>query len=127
MGRLAGDPPAERAVHPTAEVDVMTKRVVVSVLAMLLVALLAPTYVGAGRGARADGASVAVAGQGTININTATVKELMTLEGIGEKVAQKIVEYREANGLFKSPQDLRKVKGVGARLLQKNRERIVVK
>ena len=62
-----------------------------------------------------------------VNINTATVKDLMTLDGIGHKVAEKIVEYREAHGPFKKPEEVRKVQGVGAGLWERNRDRIVVK
>jgi competence protein ComEA len=62
-----------------------------------------------------------------VNINTADVKGLMSLTGIGEKVAERIVAYRAANGPFKAPDDLRKVSGVGPGLLEKNRARIVVK
>ena len=48
-----------------------------------------------------------------ININTALVDELATLKGIGEKTAQAIVAYREANGPFSAVEDLMNVKGVG--------------
>jgi competence protein ComEA len=62
-----------------------------------------------------------------VNINTASVKDLQKLEGIGRGVAQRIVEYREANGPFKRGEDLRKVEGVGAATWERNRARIVVK
>ena len=62
-----------------------------------------------------------------VNINTADVKELMTLEGIGHKVAEKIVQYRDSHGQFKKPEELRKVDGVGGGLWERNRARIVVK
>ena len=62
-----------------------------------------------------------------ININTADVKSLMTLTGVGRSLAEKIVKYRDEHGLFKKPTDLRKVDGVGEALWEKNRERIVVK
>jgi competence protein ComEA len=62
-----------------------------------------------------------------VNINTAGVKQLMTLEGVGQKVAEKVVEYRTAHGPFKKPEEIRKVQGIGPALWEKNRERIVVK
>jgi competence protein ComEA len=62
-----------------------------------------------------------------VNINTADVKELMKLSGVGRGLAEKIVQYRDAHGPFKKAGDLRKVEGVGDGLLEKNRERIVVK
>jgi competence protein ComEA len=62
-----------------------------------------------------------------VNINTADVKGLMRLSGIGRSVAERIVEYRDAHGPFKKPEELRKVEGVGAGLWERNRERIVVK
>ena len=62
-----------------------------------------------------------------VNINTAGVKELMKLEGVGRQVAQKIVEYRDAHGPFKKPEELRKVEGVGTGLWERNRARIVIK
>ncbi|PYN76449.1 MAG: competence protein ComEA [Candidatus Rokuibacteriota bacterium] len=62
-----------------------------------------------------------------VNINTADVKELMKLEGIGRRAAEKIVEYRDAHGPFKKPEELRKVDGVGSGLWERNRARIVIK
>lgn len=48
-----------------------------------------------------------------VNINTADVWELMTLSGIGEKLAARIVDYREENGAFERPQDITLVPGIG--------------
>ena len=62
-----------------------------------------------------------------VNVNTADVKSLMTLTGVGRKVAEKIVEYRDSHGPFKKADDLRKVEGVGHGVWERNRERIVVK
>ena len=54
---------------------------------------------------------------GLININTATVDQLMTLPGIGEVLAQRIVDYREANGPFPSVAALTNVSGIGEKRL----------
>src|SRR6266851_854610 len=59
-----------------------------------------------------------------ININTADVKSLMTLTGVGRKVAEKIVEYRDSHGPFKKADEIRKVEGVGNGVWERNRERI---
>jgi competence protein ComEA len=71
--------------------------------------------------------TVSAASADKVNINTASVKELQKLDGIGRGVAQRIVEYREVNGPFKRGEDLRKVEGVGAATWERNRARIVVK
>lgn len=62
----------------------------------------------------------------TVNINTAAAEELVTLDGIGEKTAQNIVEYREANGPFATIEDIKNVKGVGEKKFEKIKERITV-
>lgn len=49
----------------------------------------------------------------TVNINTAGVTELMKLSGIGEVLAQRIVDYRNEHGDFKFPEELMEVKGIG--------------
>jgi len=64
---------------------------------------------------------------GKININEASKTELMKLAGVGAGSAQKIIEYREAHGPFKKPQDLEKVDGIGKGVIEKNAGRIVVK
>lgn len=48
-----------------------------------------------------------------ININEASISELMELKGIGPKLAKAIIEYRERNGQFIVKEDLMKVKGIG--------------
>ncbi len=63
---------------------------------------------------------------GRININTATVAELTQLEGIGRAYAERIVVYREAHGGFKSLNDLKNVKGIGPKTLEKNMDKIIL-
>lgn len=53
-----------------------------------------------------------------IDINTASVDVLDTLPGIGQKRAEDIVAYREANGPFRIPEDLTKVAGIGESTLE---------
>lgn len=48
-----------------------------------------------------------------VDINSASVEELVTLPGIGRSLAERIVEYRETNGAFGSPADIMQVKGIG--------------
>ena len=64
----------------------------------------------------ADGADAGsdTEGQGLVNINTANATQLTQLPGIGPAIAQKIIDYRTANGPFTSVDDLTKVPGIGA-------------
>lgn len=56
-----------------------------------------------------------------ISLNTATVAQLRQLQGVGEKKANLIVEYRQKHGGFKSIEELQKVKGIGIKNFQKNK------
>ena len=55
---------------------------------------------------------------GKLNINTATKEELQLLDGIGEVLSQKIVNYRTENGYFKSVDDLLNISGIGPATLE---------
>jgi len=48
-----------------------------------------------------------------VNINTASESQLAKLPGIGPSIAERIVRYRQKTGLFKTPEDLKQVKGIG--------------
>ena len=61
-----------------------------------------------------------------ININTASLEELQKLPRIGEKVAQRIIDFRKANGKFKKITDLLKVKGIGEKIFDSIKDRITV-
>lgn len=64
---------------------------------------------------------------GAVDINTADAKALSNqLVGVGPKTAGAIVEYRSKHGAFKSVDDLIKVKGVGPKILEKNRANMTV-
>ncbi|RMH05866.1 MAG: ComEA family DNA-binding protein [Nitrospirae bacterium] len=62
-----------------------------------------------------------------LDLNTATVKALQALPGIGQTLAKRIVDYRDAFGPFKSVEELRQVKGIGDRTLAKIRDLVTVR
>ena len=64
--------------------------------------------------------------QSIININRATEGELTLLHGIGSNKAQAIILYREMFGSFRTVDELTKVKGIGAKTVDKNRGRLTV-
>lgn len=68
----------------------------------------------------------ATAALAKVNINTASVDELIALNGIGKVKAEAIVAYRTANGPFKTVDDLTKVKGLGGKNLEKIKNDITV-
>lgn len=59
-----------------------------------------------------------------VNLNKATLDDLMTLKGIGKTKAQAIIAYRNKGGKFKSVNDLSKVKGIGEKTLNENKARL---
>ena len=69
----------------------------------------------------------ALAWAGPVDINSADAATIAKeLQGIGMSRAQDIVAYREKNGAFRSVDDLRKIKGIGAKVLERNRANIKV-
>lgn len=61
-----------------------------------------------------------------ININTATIEELSTLKGLGEKKAQNIIDYRTLNGSFNTIEEIMNVNGIGKSTFEKIKEFIKV-
>lgn len=96
----------------------MTRRFEALAGAMLALALLA------GAAAAAPGPSPTT-GARRVDLNAASAAELEALPGIGPAKAQAIVEHR-AREPFKTPDDLRKVKGIGDKLYDSLRDRITV-
>lgn len=74
--------------------------------------------------AQADGKAGAQGGR--ININTADEKELDSLPGVGPSTAKRIIEYRETEGSFQKPEDIKKVKGIGDGKYNKLKDKICV-
>lgn len=61
-----------------------------------------------------------------VNLNTADMAELEQLHGVGPKTAQAIMDFRDAQGEFTSPDQLLAIKGIGEKTLAKMRNQIVV-
>jgi len=93
----------------------MAKAVAAGLLCGLVVA-------GTGGGAFAAGATPAAA---RVNINSASADELASLPGIGPAKAKAIIDHRSEQP-FRSPDDLRKVKGIGDKLFDRVKDQITV-
>ena len=61
-----------------------------------------------------------------VNINTASVTEIASLPGIGDKTAARIVEYRQKNGPFKKVEELMNVRGIGEKNFLKLKPQLAV-
>ena len=61
-----------------------------------------------------------------VNLNTATSAQIATLPGVGEKAAERIIEYRDKNGGFKKIEELMNVKGIGEKSFLKLKPLITV-
>ncbi len=61
-----------------------------------------------------------------VNINTASIEQLMQLDRVGAKYAKRIVEYREEKGDFQKPEEIMNVKGIGKKTWEANKDRIVI-
>lgn len=65
--------------------------------------------------------------ESTVNINAASVEELDALPGVGPATAQRIIDDRESNGPFATPEDLMRVRGIGPKKFEEMRDAIVVR
>ena len=100
----------------------MVRTVIASLIALLLAA---PVISYAQQAASAAAAPTEKAGP-TVNINTATSSELEGLPGVGPKLAQRIIDYREKNGGFKKLEDLMNVQGIGEKNFLKLKSKLSV-
>jgi competence protein ComEA len=86
-----------------------------------------PDASASGAAVPAPGGDSAGAGTGgLVNINVAGAAELDALNGIGPVLAERIIEYREANGSFQSLDELSEVSGIGASLLEQLRDQVTL-
>lgn len=61
-----------------------------------------------------------------ISINTATMEQLTTLNGVGPSTAQKIIDFRNEHGCFQTIEDIMKVKGIKQKLFDKMKDQITL-
>ena len=61
-----------------------------------------------------------------VNVNKATIEELINVRGIGPVMAKRIIEHRDKNGAFKSIDDLTQVQGIGGNKLQRIKDQVTV-
>lgn len=92
--------------------------------------LLALLFASCGGGEVASSANLSVQ-QNTnsrpcVNINTATVEELMRLPGIGEVIAQRVVDYRDSRGLFRRTEEIIIIDGMSERKYRAIRDLVCV-
>jgi competence protein ComEA len=77
-------------------------------------------------GASAGGGVAGAAPTGPINLNSATVEQLDTLDGVGPATAQKILEYRTQHGGFSAVEDLAQIPGIGPKKLEALKAQVTV-
>jgi len=61
-----------------------------------------------------------------VNVNKATLEELIKVRGIGPVMAKRIIEHRDKNGMFKSIDELTQVQGIGGNKLQRIKDQVTV-
>ena len=71
-------------------------------------------------------ATVTATATAPVNLNTATVEQLATIPGVGPRMAERIIDYRQKNGGFKKVEDLMNVSGVGEKSFLKMKPLITV-
>lgn len=86
----------------------------------ITILLLLPTILPA-----KEKAASSQAGASLVNINTASESQLAELPGIGPSIAERIVRYRQKTGPFKTPEDLKQVKGIGDKIYMKIKPLII--
>ncbi len=70
--------------------------------------------------------NISAAKNDLVNINTADAEKLATLKGIGQAMAQRIIDYREENGSFKSIDEIKNVRGIGEKKFDAFKDKITI-
>ena len=89
-------------------------------------ASISSAYSSSAATASARSGAAASASTEKVNINQATAEELKTLDGVGDATAQKIIDYRTANGPFQSIEDIKNVSGIAEKRFEAIADRICV-
>ena len=99
----------------------MNKRLsIIPIIAMFCLLLIGGSINNVFAASSSDASTNAEAAiEGKININNADEEQLVTLPGVGPKMATRIQDYRKENGPFKTVDDLLNVKGIGPKVLEK--------
>ncbi len=100
-------------------------RLSVLFVALLVVLIVSPAIAQDNKG-EALKSNETLASMQQVNINEADAGTLATLKGIGKDRALKIIEYREQNGPFQDPEDIIKVKGIGRKIFEQNKDFITI-
>jgi competence protein ComEA len=117
----------------------MKKKCLVSLLLLIVATVVCGTFPVVSSASSVEGGTQAAqqepaaanpavdkASQSLTNINTANAVELEKLSGIGPKIAEEIVKYRDANGPFKTVEDLKSVKGIGIKKFESIQAKVTV-
>lgn len=88
--------------------------------------VLVPSRDGSGEAVAGGGGAAGGMAGGLVNLNTATLADLETLPGIGPALAQRIIDFRESNGGFRTVEDLLEVPGIGAKKFEELKDHVTV-
>ena len=97
-----------------------------AVLVTLLIVLIVNPAIAQDKKAEVAPKKETLASMQQVNINEADADTLATLKGIGKDRALKIIEFREQNGPFQKPEDIMKVKGIGQKIFEENKDLITL-
>jgi len=101
-------------------------RLLITMLAVLAFAALPAATQQQPSSSAAPAKASAPTPESPLNINTATQAQFEALPGLGTKVAERIIEYRQKNGNFKKVEDLMNVKGIGEKSFLKLKPLVTV-